>query len=134
MRDINTGGNVYGGIHVHDQQQYLSYEQCSDEQLMLEGVRLRENVTHLRNGRWIKLGIVAPLSAAAIVLGLWLINSVDPVFIGLISTGAAVATLYFSWAAWANPRPQEKNYAQALGQVRQIQQLRENPPKKRRRL
>ncbi|KJL22948.1 hypothetical protein RN51_01694 [Microbacterium oxydans] len=132
MRDINTGGNLYGGIHVHDQQQqYVPYEQCSDEQLDVESARLRGSRSHLQKRRLIKLGVFGTPGIGVGFFGLWLLNGVDTSLPGIVGVVIAGLTLYFSYDAWARPNDQEAGYTSSLRHIHQIQQHREDPRKKR---
>ena len=132
MRDINTNGNVYGGIHVHDQQQqYLPYEQCTDEQLVVESARLRSSRSYLHRRRLSKLGAFGGLGVGVGFLGLWLLNTVDTSIPGIIGVLVAGLTLYFSYSAWASPNDQEAGHTSSLQHIRRIQQHREDPRKKR---
>ncbi|WP_404474136.1 hypothetical protein [Microbacterium aerolatum] len=116
---------------MHDQQQYISYEQCTAEQLEIERTRIKGNLTHMRRRRYTKFGVFGTVGAGLGFLGLWLLNNVDPAFVGIIGVVIAGLTLWFSHAAWATPKNQEISFARGLEQIHQIQQYRADSRKKK---
>lgn len=124
MRDINTGGNIYGGIHIQGQPDYIPYAQCDDEQLEAESVRLKAHLSRIRGARSRRLAFGYAITLIVIVASLWVLNTFDASLVGIIGVALGGITAYMTFQMWAEPKVDEMNLLYGLETVTQLRNYR----------
>lgn len=125
MRDINTGGDVHGGIHVNGGPTYVDYRHLSSDVLESEGLRLRRAHSASLRKRYRKLAIGMAVGIVVVLGGLWALNSLDPDWVSILGVAAGIGAFAFSIKAWGAPSRDELNVTNGIEEVRQILAYRE---------
>lgn len=120
MRDINTGGDIHGGIHVNEGPTYVDYRHLSSDVLENEGARLREKRSSSLRKRYRNLAIGMAVGAAIVIGGLWALNWLDPTWIPILGVAVGAGAFALSIKKWGEPSRDELNVLSGIEEIRQI--------------
>lgn len=120
MRDINTGGDVHGGIHVNEGPTYVDYRHLSSDALESESARLRGKRSSSLRKRYRNLTAGLVVGAVIVVGGLWALNSLDPAWVSILGVAAGVGAFALSIKRWGAPSTDEMNVLRGIEEIRQI--------------
>ncbi|MGN7948562.1 hypothetical protein ACTJKH_07440 [Microbacterium sp. 22215] len=125
MRDINTGGDVHGGIHVNEGPTYVDYRHLSSDVLENEHARLRMKRSARRRKRYRNMAVGMVIGAVVVIGGLWALNSLDPAWVPILGVAVGIGAFVFSIKKWGEPTRDELNVMNGIEEIRQILAYRE---------